>query len=184
LSLGAGKRAVFLDRDGVLNEAVLRNGKPHPPANVEEMVLVPQAQASLQRLKDLGFLLIVVTNQPDVRRGVTSRESVEEIHLHLRKQLPLDDIAVCYHDDEDHCQCRKPLPGLLLQAASQHGVVLGESFMVGDRWRDIDAGIAAGCRTILVDYRYNERSSTGNPDVRVASLSQATDWILRQEELS
>lgn len=184
MSLGAQQRAVFLDRDGVLNEAVLRNGKPHPPASVEETILVPHALASLQRLKELGFLLIVVTNQPDVRRGVTSRESVQEIHQYLSKMLPLDDIAVCYHDDEDNCQCRKPLPGLLLQAAREHGVNLETSFMVGDRWRDIDAGIAAGCRTILVDYRYNERSSTGNPDVRVASLSQATDWIVCQERLS
>lgn len=175
---------MFLDRDGVLNKAVIYNGLPFPPPRIEEVVLVPDALASLKRLKELGFLLIVVTNQPDVRRGTTTREAVEMIHQHLREQLPLDDIAVCYHDDEDHCQCRKPLPGLLLRAAREHGVVLKESFMVGDRWRDIDAGIAAGCRTILVDYRYNERSSTGDPDVRVASLSQATDWIVRQEELA
>jgi D-glycero-D-manno-heptose 1,7-bisphosphate phosphatase len=175
------RRAVFLDRDGVLNKSVVRDGKPYPPASVRETVIVEDALSSLLRLKEQGFLLIVVTNQPDVSRGSTTRESVENIHRYLSARLPLDDIAVCYHDDRDACACRKPLPGLLLDAASIHGIALDNSYLVGDRWRDIDSGAAAGCQTILIDYGYNERSSTSTPDARVDSLSQAVDWILRQE---
>jgi histidinol-phosphate phosphatase family protein len=175
------RRAVFLDRDGVLNKSVVRDGRPYPPASVRETVIVEDALSSLLRLKEQGFLLIVVTNQPDVSRGSTTRESVENIHRYLSARLPLDDIAVCYHDDRDACACRKPLPGLLLDAASIHGIALDNSYLVGDRWRDIDSGAAAGCQTILIDYGYNERSSTSTPDARVDSLSQAVDWILRQE---
>ncbi|MDQ2843978.1 MAG: HAD-IIIA family hydrolase [Acidobacteriota bacterium] len=175
------RRAVFLDRDGVINESVVRDGKPYPPASVNETVIVEDALSSLLRLRQQGFLLIVVTNQPDVSRGSTTRESVESIHRFLSARLPLDDIAVCYHDDRDACTCRKPLPGLLLGAAAHHGIALDKSYLVGDRWRDIDCGAAAGCRTILIDYGYNERSSTYTPDARVDSLSQAVDWILRQK---
>ena len=175
------RRAVFLDRDGVINKSIIRDGKPYPPASVRETAIVEDALPSLLRLKQEGFLLIVVTNQPDVSRGSTARESVEDIHRFLSAHLPLDDFAVCYHDDQDACTCRKPLPGLLLAAAATHGVELSSSYLVGDRWRDIDSGAAAGCRTILIDYGYNERSSTYTPDARVDSLSQAVDWILRQQ---
>ena len=174
-------RAVFLDRDGVINEALVRDGKPYPPANVGETVIVDDAVTSLERLKRQGFLLIVVTNQPDVSRGSTTRQSVEDIHRYLETRLPLDEFGVCYHDDKDACTCRKPLPGLLLNAASRHGIALQRSYLVGDRWRDIDAGASAGCKTILIDYGYNERSGTHSPDMRVDSLSQAVDWILSQE---
>jgi D-glycero-D-manno-heptose 1,7-bisphosphate phosphatase len=175
------RRAVFLDRDGVINESIVRGGKPSPPASVCETVVVAHARETLEQLKTRGFLLIVATNQPDVRRGTARREEVEKIHAFLRGQLPLDDFFVCYHDDRDDCNCRKPLPGLLLEAAEKHQIDLQASYLVGDRWRDIDAGAVAGCRTVLIQRRYNERSPTFAPDVIVSSLKEAVDWIVRHE---
>lgn len=172
---------MFLDRDGVLNEAIIREGRPYPPAAVEEMVLARDAGPALTRLKAAGFLLIVVTNQPDVRRGAMSRDHVEKIHRFLSIQLPLDEFFTCYHDDEDQCDCRKPLPGLLFQAVDKYGIDVKRSYLVGDRWRDIDAGAAAGCRTILINRRYNERSPMYAPHTTVSSLTEAVDWILKQE---
>lgn len=175
---------MFLDRDGVLNKPIVRNGKPYPPASIQEVVIPSDATDSLMRLKHRGFLLVVVTNQPDVARGVSSREAVEAIHAVLSEKLPLDDFFVCYHDDRDRCDCRKPLPGLLFQAAAKHNIVLSTSYLVGDRWRDIDAGASAGCKTILIDYGYNEQSPHSPPDASLASLSQAVEWILKQESVS
>lgn len=178
------RRAVFLDRDGVLNESIIRNGKPFPPGSIQEIAIVPDAGRSLRRLKNYGFLLVVVTNQPDVRRGTRNRGNVEQIHRFLSGKLPLDDFFVCYHDDGDRCNCRKPLPGLLLEAAAKYGVELKSSYLIGDRWRDVNAGVAAGCRTVFIDQNYDERGPEFLPDIRVSSLSQAVDWILDQEGMS
>jgi len=178
----AKRKAVFLDRDGVLNLPLIRDGKPYPPATVRETQILGDASASLPRLKQHGFLLLVVTNQPDVRRGSTTVEQVEEIHKFLSSQLPLDGFFVCYHDDPDNCSCRKPKPGLLLQAAAEHSIDLPSSYLIGDRWRDIDAGSAAGCRTVLIDYHYHERGAASPPESIVSSLSEAADWILTQEK--
>ena len=178
----AKRKAVFLDRDGVLNLAVVRDGKPYPPTTVGETQILGDALTSLLRLKQCGFLLLVVTNQPDVRRGAATLEQVEEIHAFLSSQLPLDGFFVCYHDDPDGCLCRKPKPGLLLQAAARHDINLLESYFIGDRWRDIDAGFAAGCRTVLIDYHYHERAAASQPASIVSSLSEAADWILKQEK--
>jgi len=175
------RRAVFLDRDGVVNESIVRNGKPFPPTSVRETIPVERARESLERLKARNFLLIIVTNQPDVRRGTVRREEIEEIHGFLGRQLPLDDFFVCYHDDCDNCDCRKPNPGLLLKAARKYEVELQTSYLVGDRWRDIDAGTAAGCRTVLIDRGYNERSPAFIPNAVVSSLEEAVDWIIKQE---
>jgi D-glycero-D-manno-heptose 1,7-bisphosphate phosphatase len=171
------KPAVFFDRDGVLNEAVVRGGKPYPPGSAAELRIVEGARAALDRLKALGLPLLVVTNQPDVARGAQTREAVEEIHGLLRRELPVDEILSCFHDDRDACDCRKPKAGLLRTGAQRHGIELEHSFMVGDRWRDIDAGKAAGCRTIWIDRGYLERGPSAPPDVRVSSLDEAADWI-------
>ena len=171
-------RAVFFDRDGVLNEAVVRDGKPYPPPDAAELRIVAGAAEALTRLKREGYWLLVVTNQPDVARGTTSRDAVEAIHATLGAALPLDGFYTCWHDDRDACTCRKPLPGLLLQAAGERGIDLAASVLVGDRWRDIDAGAAAGCRTILIDRGYRERNSSQAPDARVASLEDAVQQIL------
>jgi D-sedoheptulose 7-phosphate isomerase len=176
---GESCRAVFLDRDGVLNRAVLRNGKPHPPASVSELELTPGAKSVLQSLKEQGYKLLVVTNQPDVSRGITARETVDGINRQLASALPVDEILVCYHADKDECGCRKPKPGLLQEAARRHGVDLASSFMVGDRWRDIEAGQNAGCRTILIDDGYEEKQPAKPPDARVRTLQEAANWILQ-----
>lgn len=170
-------RAVFLDRDGVLNRAVVRDGRPCAPASLEEMDVLPGVAEALGALRRAGFRLIVVTNQPDVGQGVQRREVVEAMHDRLRRTLPLDDIEVCYHVDEDGCVCRKPKPGMLLEAARKWGVNLQQSVMVGDRWRDVEAGRAAGCRTILIEAPYAERKAEG-ADAVVRSLEEANAFIL------
>jgi D-glycero-D-manno-heptose 1,7-bisphosphate phosphatase len=172
------RRAVFLDRDGVLNESIVRNGKPYPPASLEELKLFPDASPALARLKGAGFLLVVVTNQPDVARGTQSREIVEAMHARIAVALPIDDFFVCWHDDADGCYCRKPLPGLLHSAANAYEVDIHESFLIGDRWRDIDAGAAAGCHTVLIDREYVERQPQYRPDYCTYSITGAADWIL------
>ena len=171
------RRAVFLDRDGVLNRAVVRDGRPYPPHSVDELEILPGTADQLARLRQAGFALIVVTNQPDVARGRQTRTAVELINADLGKRLRLDDFLVCYHDDDSHCECRKPAPGLLLSAARDRNLDLTRSFMVGDRWRDIGAGNRAGCRTILIDYHYDELMPV-EPDVRVPDLAHAVSWIL------
>ena len=171
-----GMRAVFLDRDGVINRAPVKDGRPDSPSRVEEVEILPGVPEGLLDLKKEGFLLVVVTNQPDVARGTRSLKSVEEINRFLRNRLPLDDIRVCYHDDRDHCLCRKPLPGLLLEAAKEHAIELPRSFMVGDRWRDMEAGERAGCRTIFMDYGYGEKRPA-RYDHRVETFRDAAEWI-------
>ncbi len=175
-----GRSAAFLDRDGVLNRAIVRNGKPYSPASLAEFQILPDALPALQALKASGFLLIGATNQPEVVRGTQRREVVETMNEALLAALPLDDILVCYHDDGDGCACRKPLPGLLLQAAARYTIDLSASFMIGDRWRDVDAGRRAGCATVLIDYGYDERKAEKPPDYTAHSLSEAAAWILSQ----
>ena len=171
--------AVFLDRDGVLNETTVRNGKPYPPRDLSELVITHGAGAALEGLKREGFLLIVVTNQPDVARGKANRADVDKINAQLAAILPLDAIEVCEHDDKDKCDCRKPKPGMILRAQEKFGVDLTSSFMVGDRWRDIEAGRRAGCRTILIGDGYGETFPCA-PTIKLASLPGAASWIIQQ----
>ena len=176
--LPRARAAVFLDRDGVINRAVVRDGKPFPPAGIDDLELLPEVASAMNSLKAHGFALYVITNQPDVTRGTQTRDAVESIHQSLSSSLPIDDIFVCYHDDNDECGCRKPLPGLLLEARSKHNIDLSRSFVVGDRWRDIDAGHNAGCKTVLIDYGYRERAPARPPEATVRSLREAADWII------
>jgi len=174
------QRAVFLDRDGVINRALTRDGKPYPPRTLEEFEILPGVPEACERLKKAGFLLIVATNQPDVGRGTLAQEEVEAIHRHLGQELPIDRIKVCYEPggSGEPSPFRKPRPGMLLEAASELAIDLNQSFMVGDRWRDIDCGQAAGCTTLFIDYGYDEPLKV-QPDHRVRSLSEAADVILR-----
>ena len=174
------RRAVFLDRDGVLNRAVIRNGKPYPPATLDEFELLPDAVSALPSLRSRGFLLCVVTNQPDVRRGTQRQSVVEAMHEVLRHHLPLDGIYVCYHDDPDGCHCRKPKPGLLIDAAAEHDICLESSYLIGDRWRDVDCGHAAQCTTILIDRGYDERLRK-HPHFRAPDLVAAAAIIFSLE---
>jgi D-glycero-D-manno-heptose 1,7-bisphosphate phosphatase len=172
------RKAIFLDRDGVLNDAIVKDGLPYAPLSIAELTIPGDANSALCLLKSAGFLLIVVTNQPDVARGKSTRKSVEEINRKLQELLPLDDFFVCYHDNDDHCPCRKPLPGLLIDAAAKHNIDVAQSFMIGDRWKDIEAGTAAGCKTILLDNEYLEKKSDNPPDFIVESLTEAARFII------
>ena len=172
-------KAVFLDRDGVINRAVVRNRKPYPPNTLQDLEILPDVPEALNLLKESGFLLIVVTNQPDVGRGIQKKETVEEMHLFLKKILPLDDIYVCWHGQDGECDCRKPLSGMLIQAAEKYDVDFQQSFLIGDRWKDIEAGKTAGCKTIFLDYHYNELLRS-QPDFSATSMRKASEWIVSQ----
>ena len=169
--------AVFLDRDGVLNAATLLDGRPYPPTSAAEVTILPGVATALAALRDAGYAIVVVTNQPDVARGTRTRAGIEAIHARLRAELPVDAIYCCFHDDLDECACRKPRPGMLLEAARELSLDLAASFMVGDRWRDTEAGAAVGCRTAFVDPGYAARRPQ-RFDRKVSSLAEAAAWIL------
>jgi D-glycero-D-manno-heptose 1,7-bisphosphate phosphatase len=171
------RRAVFLDRDGVLNAPVIRKGKPYPPDSLVALKILPGVAEALSKLRAAGYLNIVVTNQPDVATGKQRSEVVEAMHDRLRRELPLDAVKVCFHIDEQKCDCRKPKPGMLLQAAREYGIDLPRSFLVGDRWRDIEAAQAVACSPFFVDYGYGEKRPE-KPYVPVKSLSEAVALIL------
>jgi D-glycero-D-manno-heptose 1,7-bisphosphate phosphatase len=175
------RSAVFLDRDGVINRAFIRDGTPHPPVSLRNLEILPHVPEALSALKAQGYSLVVVTNQPDVARGTASRELVDSIHERLMGELGLDAIFTCFHDDADECDCRKPKPGLLFRAAHALGIDLTSSFMVGDRWRDVEAGRRAGCRTLFVDCGYGE-SPSRSCDFRVGSLLEASGIILAESD--
>lgn len=168
---------VFLDRDGVLNRCLVdTSGTPVPPRGVGEIELLGGVEEACALLSRHGYRLVAVTNQPDVARGKQERAVVEEINEWLTSRLPLEDVRVCWHDDADGCDCRKPSPGLLLAAAEDAGVDLAECVMVGDRWRDIEAGRRAGCRTALVGTGYGEQLLSV-PDFAAESLLEVALWI-------
>jgi D-glycero-D-manno-heptose 1,7-bisphosphate phosphatase len=168
-------KAVFLDRDGVLNKSVILNRKPYPPKHLHEIELVDGVREGLILLKQNGFLLIVVTNQPDVSRGTTKIEIVNTINNYIQQSLGLDEIFCCPHDNSDNCSCRKPKPGMILEASAKWNIDLKKSFLIGDRWRDIEAGKNAGLKTILLDYGYNEESCF--PDYKCKSFHDAVQII-------
>lgn len=173
------RRAVFLDRDGVINQAIVREGRPYPPQSVAEMEILEGVREALASLRGAGFLNIVVTNQPDIATGMQKTEVVEAMNQRLINELALDEIKVCRHSDADRCDCRKPKPGMLLQAAREFDIDLKRSFMIGDRWRDVAAGQAAGCATFFIDCGYRERRPK-RPYVEVKSLAEAGSRILSE----
>jgi D-glycero-D-manno-heptose 1,7-bisphosphate phosphatase len=179
--VGLIRRAVFLDRDGVLNRSLIRDGRPYSPSGLNEVEVPWDVPEACDRLRRNGFLLVVVTNQPEVARGRVTRQSVEEINQFLRSRIRLDDFRVCYHDDVEGCDCRKPKPGMLLAAAMDWNIELRRSFMVGDRWRDIEAGRRAGCKTVFINYHYSEEHPL-EADFETNSLASAADWILVNQE--
>ena len=170
------RRAVFLDRDGVLNQAVERAGKPYPPPSVAELVFLPGVASACSALRTEGAFLGCVTNQPDIARGLARREEVEAINAVVSSQLGLDDLIMCPHDNDANCLCRKPKPGMLIALADRHGLALCRSVMIGDRRSDIEAGQRAGCATIFIDHRWNEPRPEGM-DAVFESLSAAVPWI-------
>jgi D-glycero-D-manno-heptose 1,7-bisphosphate phosphatase len=189
--IDAGRRAVFLDRDGTINVDhgyVFRAG---------EFEFIPGAPEAIRRLKDAGFLVIVVTNQAGIARGLYSEADVHELHRHLDRELARHETSIdayyyCPHHPEKgtppyrrDCACRKPFPGMLLQAAADFPLNLGGSFLVGDKLSDIEAGLAAGCKPILVETGYGADVENVPPEVpRVADLSAATDLILMRKGMT
>ena len=177
VSSDMAERAVFLDRDGVLVIPEFRDGRSFAPRTLEDFRLYEGAADSARRLKDAGYKLVVVTNQPDVGNGLVDRSVVEQMHQKLREAVPVDAIEVCYHNNTDNCDCRKPKPGMLLRAAERLDLDCHRSVMVGDRWSDMEAAKAAGCKSIFIDLNYRERRPD-HPDFVVSSFDQAADIIL------
>ena len=176
------RRAVFLDRDGVINKPVIREGCPHPPAEVRDFELYEDVSAGCAQLEAAGYLLVVVTNQPDVARGTQTRSAVDAMHRKMMDALPqIARVEVCWHAGAaraDPCDCRKPRPGMVLRAAKALNIDLSQSFLIGDRWRDVDCGHDAGCRTVFIDRNYSEALKQP-PDWNVQSFGQAVEVILR-----
>jgi D-glycero-D-manno-heptose 1,7-bisphosphate phosphatase len=173
------ERAVFLDRDGVLVVPEFRDGRSFAPRRLEDFGFYASAKQCVERLKAADYRLVVVTNQPDVGNGLVAQSVVEEMHQRLLRELPVDEIRVCYHRQDDDCSCRKPRPGLLLEAAARLGLDLSRSVMIGDRASDVDAGIAAGCKTVFIDLGYREPRPE-RADFVVTSLSEATEIVLNE----
>lgn len=175
------RRAVFLDRDGVLSRPIVRDRRPYAPSALEDFELYDDAAQGCALLKGENFLLVVVTNQPDVGRGQVEPAIVQAMHRKLRADLPaIDRIEVCYHAGKRHgqpCDCRKPKPGMILRAARELSINLAASYLIGDRWRDIDCARAAGCRAIFIERGYNE-ALREKPDLVVSGFAQAADAVL------
>ncbi len=180
MTVARGRPAVFLDRDGVLTEAFVRDGVPTPPQTLREFRVLPGVAEACAGLRQAGFVLVVVTNQPDIARGTQTRAEVDRMNERLRTLVPLDEICVCPHDDGDDCACRKPQPGMLLGAAERLGLDLARSASVGDRWRDIEAALRAGVTAIHVERHYEEPAPVG-AHVAVADLPEAAEWIRKQK---
>jgi len=171
------KRAVFLDRDGVVNVAYTRKGKPYPPRDLNQLIILAGVKESVRSLTQFGFVVVVITNQPDISNGASSYDKVNLIHKEIASVTGIEYFYVCPHMDTDDCPCRKPKPGLLLQASRELNLDLSKSYVIGDRWRDIGAGQSAGCRNFFIDYCYSEKRPI-EPFTPVLSLSHATELIL------
>ena len=172
------KSAVFLDRDGVLNVPIVRDNRAYAPLTLKEFQVTDEAVSEVKKLRSSGFLCIVITNQPEIARGLLSPETLEEMHNILKSRVAVDDIFVCHHDSTEGCQCHKPQPGMILAAAKKWDIDLKTSYMIGDRWRDIGAGRTAGCYNILIERPYSQCSSA---DVSVSNLEEAVQLILKKE---
>jgi D-glycero-D-manno-heptose 1,7-bisphosphate phosphatase len=169
--------AVFLDRDGVVNAAIMRDARPYPPQSMDEVEILPGVVEAVRTFRKAGLATVVVTNQPDIARGAADARCVSAINECIAEQTGIEHFFVCPHDDEDGCECRKPRPGMILNAADVLGLDLTRSVMVGDRWRDIAAGIAAGVSTVFIDRDYDERVPP-RPTLVVSDLPDAVPWIL------
>jgi D-glycero-D-manno-heptose 1,7-bisphosphate phosphatase len=171
--------AVFLDRDGVLTEARVLDGVPQSPRLASELVIMPEAGPACRALAGAGLKLVCVTNQPEIARKNLDPAELEAMNEILQRKLGLDEVVVCPHDDADGCDCRKPLPGMILDTAERLGIDLAASFTVGDRWRDVDAGRAAGTAPVFIDRGYDE-ALREKPDVIVGGIQEASEWIIEQ----
>lgn len=150
------KRAIFLDRDGVINKARFVNGKHLSPVLAEEVELYKDAKRSIRKLRKLGFLIFIVTNQPEISRGNLRAADSDEINAIISKEIEPEEIVTCPHDDSDGCSCRKPLPGMITGLIARYELEPSRCYLVGDRRKDIEAGLAAGVKSIQIDRGYPE----------------------------
>jgi D-glycero-D-manno-heptose 1,7-bisphosphate phosphatase len=171
------RKAVFLDRDGVLNKAIIKNRKPYPPSSISELKILDGVYMGLMLLRQSGYKLIVITNQPDVSRGITTMEIVNEINNRIIDLLNVDEIISCFHDDNDNCDCRKPKPGMILEATKKWNIDLSSSYLIGDRWRDIQTAKNIGLSSILINYDYDEKKVEA--DFECINFEEATKFILK-----
>lgn len=173
------RQAIFLDRDGVINKVILKDGRCFSPRNIAEFELSDDIGEFLARSRQFGFVNIVITNQPDIARGLMSWDVLEAMHQFIKDNLPIDDVFICPHDDIDNCDCRKPKPGMLFQAAQKWNIDLANSFLIGDQWKDMEAGRNAGCITILLEYPYNKKVRS---NFRVKDLRSAANIITWEKQ--
>ena len=171
--------AIFLDREGTLNKAYIKNGLPISHPSFNKFKILPGVKNSIIKLKKLGFLCLLITNQPDVSRKKIKKNVVKKMNNFIKKKIKLDDVFVCYHDDKHNCNCRKPKPGLLLDGSRKWNINLKESYMIGDRWKDISAGVSAGCKTIFINNKYKELTPQ-NPNYVTDSLIKAAQFIEKE----
>ncbi len=171
--------AVFLDRDGIINRAIVVDGKPYAPRDLKDFHFYPAVQQEISRLRSYGFVIVVVTNQPDVGNRLVEKELVEKMHDRMEQELGIDCVKTCFHSQTENCDCRKPEPGMLLEAAQDLNLGLPDSFIIGDRKSDVEAGKAAGCKTIFVDRGYRPEEKTDTADITVLSLTEAVNFILK-----
>ena len=174
-------KAIFWDRDGIMNKVIMRNGKPSSPWKLEEFEIIPDVKECLDAFKEMGFLNIVFTNQPDISRGFLKIEDLEKMHKIILEILPIDEIKVCPHDDKDNCSCRKPKPGLILEAVKKWSIDLKKSYVIGDSWKDIGAGKAAGCKTFLLRREYN-KDYQKDYDFEVDNLKKTVEIIKKLDK--
>ena len=175
-------RAVFLDRDGVINRPHFFNGRSYAPTNFHDFVLYEGVRAAVERIKRLDFKIIIVTNQPDVGHGRMHLSELNKMHQALKKEIPVDDIFVCKHRQDENCTCRKPKPGLLLMASAQHSLDFEKSFLIGDRTSDMLAAKAVGCKSIFIDLNYEAETKPESVDYSCENLQQAAAYIEKLEK--
>ena len=168
------KSAVFIERDGILNLVRIENGHPVPPLRRSDFRLNLEAIQPIRQLRLAGFKLIVTTNQPWLSHGCLSRYELERMHEQLRQAFPIDDILVCPHEEMDECPCRKPLPGMFIEAAAMWHLDISRSFVLSDKWQDAEAARRIGCISVLVRSPWTGK---GHHDFLAPNLAAAVGII-------
>lgn len=163
-------KAIFLDRDGVINRVIMHNGIPNPPIRLSDVYLITGIKELIKKWHDDGYIVIVITNQPDVANNIVTKNKVDKINKYLKSEVMFDDIFVCYHNGNDNCNCRKPKVGLFIEAKTKYNIDFSKSYMIGDRWKDMEAGEKVGCKTIFIDNNYEEKKPIG-PDYTFNKVS-------------
>jgi D-glycero-D-manno-heptose 1,7-bisphosphate phosphatase len=175
------KQGIFIERDGILNRVRVERQHQVSPLTLEEFHVDKAMAPLLTKLKASGLVLIATTNQPGLSRGYQSRRELDRMHEMLRRELPLDDIMVCPHDEIDRCPCRKPKPGLLTEAGFKWHLDLDRSFVISDKWQDAEVARQAGCTSLLLKSPW---VGEGHHDFVLPSLTAIVDKILSLRELS